>query len=71
MSREDGRRYRDMVLRVGRRQAEMKTLTDYLGHAPSIRPYLSHGSEALMLRFQPSPERETRGEVVRGENLLC
>lgn len=40
-SREAGRRYRDMVFRVGGRQAEMKTLTDYLGHAPSTGPYLA------------------------------
>lgn len=40
-SREAGRRYRDMVFRVGGRQAEMKTLTDYLGHEPSIQPYLT------------------------------
>ncbi|KAI1842107.1 hypothetical protein JX266_011640 [Neoarthrinium moseri] len=40
-SQEAGRRYRDMVFRVGGRQPEMKTLTDYLGHAPSIGPYLA------------------------------
>lgn len=28
-----------MVLRVGGSQPEMKTLTDYLGHQPSTRPY--------------------------------
>nr|A0A8J9S3C0.1 RecName: Full=Oligopeptidase PhomG; AltName: Full=Phomopsin biosynthesis cluster protein G [Diaporthe leptostromiformis]BDA39153.1 peptidase M3 [Diaporthe leptostromiformis] len=40
-SREAGRRYRDMVYRVGGRQAEMKTMTDYLGHEPSTHPYLA------------------------------
>jgi hypothetical protein len=30
-----------MVFRVGGRQAEMQTLTDYLGHEPSINPYLA------------------------------
>ncbi|KAJ5939723.1 Neurolysin/Thimet oligopeptidase N-terminal [Penicillium verhagenii] len=40
MSQEAGRRYRDMVLRVGGSQFEMKTLRDYLGHEPITRPYL-------------------------------
>ncbi|KAI1323212.1 hypothetical protein F5Y16DRAFT_384503 [Xylariaceae sp. FL0255] len=40
MNQEAGRRYRDMIYRIGGRQAEMKTLTDYLGHSPSIGPYL-------------------------------
>lgn len=41
MSKEAGRRYRDMVLSKGGRQPEMKTLTDYLGHEPSTEPYLA------------------------------
>ncbi|ETS76207.1 hypothetical protein PFICI_11594 [Pestalotiopsis fici W106-1] len=40
-SQEAGRKYRDKVLRVGGRQPEMKTMTEYLGHAPSTRPYLA------------------------------
>jgi len=39
MSKEAGKRFRDMVLRVGGSQPEMKTLTDYLGCEPSIEPY--------------------------------
>jgi metallopeptidase MepB len=41
MSKKAGRRYRDMVFRVGGSQPEMKTLTDYLGHEPSTGPYLA------------------------------
>lgn len=41
MNPENGRRYRDMVLRKGGSQPEMKTLTDYLGHKPSVEPYLA------------------------------
>lgn len=40
MSKEAGRRYRDMILRVGGSQSEMKTLRDYLGREPTTRPYL-------------------------------
>lgn len=40
MSKEAGRRYRDMILRVGGSQPEMKTLRDYLGREPTTRPYL-------------------------------
>lgn len=39
MSREAGRRYREMVLQVGGSQPEMETLTSYLGHKPSPEPY--------------------------------
>ncbi|KAF2724833.1 zincin [Polychaeton citri CBS 116435] len=39
MNRQNGRRYRDKVLCKGGSQPEMKTLTDYLGHEPSTRPY--------------------------------
>lgn len=42
LSMENGRRYRNMVLRVGGSQPEMKTLTDYLGHPPSTRPYFDY-----------------------------
>lgn len=38
MSKEGGRRYRNVVLRLGGSQPEMKTLTDYLGRQPSTRP---------------------------------
>ncbi|OQD60387.1 hypothetical protein PENPOL_c024G08170 [Penicillium polonicum] len=40
MSKEAGRRYRDMILRVGGSQSEIKTLRDYLGREPTTRPYL-------------------------------
>lgn len=40
MSKEAGWRYRDMILRVGGSQSEMKTLRDYLGCEPTTRPYL-------------------------------
>lgn len=39
MSKEAGRRYQEMVLRVGGSQPEMETLTNYLGHQPDPRPY--------------------------------
>ena len=42
MSKEGGRRYRDMVLRPGGSQPEMKTLTDYLGRQPSTKPYFEY-----------------------------
>lgn len=42
MSKEGGRRYRDMVLQVGGSQPEMKTLTDYLGRPPSTSPYFEY-----------------------------
>jgi metallopeptidase MepB len=41
MSKDAGRRYRDMVYRVGGSQPEMKTLVDYLGHEPSTKPYFA------------------------------
>ncbi|OAQ82559.1 metallopeptidase [Purpureocillium lilacinum] len=53
-SPEAGRRYRDMVLRVGGRQPEMKTLTDYLGHAPSPGPYIAWLQGARDQRTQPN-----------------
>lgn len=40
MSKEAGRRYRDLILRVGGSQSGMKTLNDYLGREPTTRPYL-------------------------------
>ncbi|CAN8104142.1 unnamed protein product [Discula destructiva] len=42
MSKDGGRRYRNMVLRLGGSQPEMKTLTDYLGRQPSTRPYFDY-----------------------------
>ena len=39
LSKEEGRRFRNLVLQVGGSQPEMKTLTDYLGHEPSSEPY--------------------------------
>jgi metallopeptidase MepB len=42
LSMDNGRKYRKMVLRVGGSQPEMKTLTDYLGHPPSTRPYFEY-----------------------------
>ncbi len=42
MSKESGRRYRDIVLRPGGSQPEMKTLTDYLGRQPSTKPYFKY-----------------------------
>ncbi|KAK4500398.1 hypothetical protein PRZ48_008587 [Zasmidium cellare] len=41
LNKENGRRYRDMVLCKGGTQPEMKTLTEYLGHEPSSKPYLA------------------------------
>ncbi|EGP86093.1 uncharacterized protein MYCGRDRAFT_74077 [Zymoseptoria tritici IPO323] len=41
LSRENGRRYRELVLCMGGTQPEMKTLIDYLGHEPSSAPYLA------------------------------
>lgn len=40
--KENGRRYRDMILCKGGTQPEMKTLTDYLGHEPRIDLYLQY-----------------------------
>lgn len=42
MNKEAGRRYRNMVLRVGGSQPEIKTLTDYLGREPSTGPYFRY-----------------------------
>jgi len=42
MSKEAGRRYRDMVLRPGGSLPEMDVLTQYLGRGPSTRPYFEY-----------------------------
>jgi metallopeptidase MepB len=39
MSKEAGRKYREMVLQVGGSQPEMETLINYLGHKPDARSY--------------------------------
>jgi metallopeptidase MepB len=39
MDPKEGRRYRHMVLEKGGSQEEMKTLTDFLGRAPSTEAF--------------------------------
>jgi len=42
LSKNAGRRYRDVVLRPGGSQPEMEVLTRYLGREPSTRPYFEY-----------------------------
>lgn len=39
MSKEQGRRYRRMVLERGGAQDELEYLTEFLGHEPSPEPF--------------------------------
>jgi hypothetical protein len=43
-----------MILRIGGRQPEMKTMTDYLGHEPSIGPYLAWLQNTMRGKSSPN-----------------